>query len=316
MSNTGFRIGQDPNLAFNYTYDPQAVFLGDGVYSIFDTSAKDMLISTLWYEPMMDHLFDSIGYRYSVDEGNLVSTCQANYPDIYFDFDGYMLQLKKEDYVFDTYFNNTIDEYCQLRFRPIDAPFNIIGMPAMNGYYIQYNYGNDTSLKVSKHNSSGKSAIQERTTPFMRSSGLDYATQNVAGGDKIAFWISFILALGFYVIWAIASHEVVIVIEAQSYMVWALIMIGGFLLDYVTFLFMEWILLLILLPGDNVEDVDEAWNAIARVKATHMTFAGIGSFCAYKLKSWRDAAKARGAKGGEKKLETAPIEEYTNNSLE
>ena len=91
VSNTGFRIGMDNNRAFNYTYDPQAVFLGEGVYSIFDTSVKDMLISTLWFEPMMDHLFDSIGQRYSVDQGNLVSTCKANYPDIYMDFEGQML---------------------------------------------------------------------------------------------------------------------------------------------------------------------------------------------------------------------------------
>ena len=60
---------------------------------------------------------------------------------------------------------------------------------------------------------------------------------------------------------------------------------------------------------DNVEDVEKASEAIAGVKATHLTIASIISFCAYKLKSWRDAAKARGAKGGEKKLETAPIEE-------
>lgn len=129
-----------------------------------------------------------------------------------------------------------------------------------------------------------------------------------------------ILVLILYIIWGVVSYDVVIVVEGQSYMVLALIMVGGFLLDYVIFIISEWFLLLILMPGDNVEDVSEAYDAIGRVKATHLTFASIGSYAAYKLKSWRDAQFARGArtaKGASKKLETAPIEEeYANNALE
>ena len=70
------------------------MFVGKGVYSILDTAAKDMLISTLWFEPMMNKLFDSVNMRYAVSDGTVVADCKAQYPSIYFDFDGYMLEIK------------------------------------------------------------------------------------------------------------------------------------------------------------------------------------------------------------------------------
>ena len=165
LSNTGFRIGESEDLAFNYTSDPQAVFVGKGVYSILDTAAKDMLISTLWFEPMMDKLFESVGIRYAVSNGTVVADCKAQYPSVYFDFDGYMLQVKPQDYKFDTFFNNTVNEYCQFRFRPIDAPFNVIGMPIMFNYYIQYDFSEDAESPVMIHpdSSDRKPPIEKRT---------------------------------------------------------------------------------------------------------------------------------------------------------
>lgn len=49
--------------------------------------------------------------------------------------DGYWLQVKVEDYILEL--DGTI---CQLKIRPLNAPFNVFGMPAYIGYYVTHNW--------------------------------------------------------------------------------------------------------------------------------------------------------------------------------
>jgi len=100
--------------------------------------------------------------------------------------------------------------------------------------------------------------------------------------------------------------------------IYALVMVGGLCLDAVLSLIVHFILLAILMPGNNVEDVAEPHDAIARVKATHMTMASIGAYAAYYLKTKRDAALKKKAAKVAVKEETSVVEEveYSNNSLE
>jgi hypothetical protein len=76
--------------------------LNDGLYSIFDTGASDIYLSTLWFESFMLQLFDTIGSNafYLMDGDTVVSdSCTYNFPDIYFLINGYWLEVSAEDYV-------------------------------------------------------------------------------------------------------------------------------------------------------------------------------------------------------------------------
>ena len=63
--------------------------------------------------------------------------------------DGYWLQVRPEDYIKETSEGN-----CQLKIRPIDAPFNIMGMPAYIGYYVTHKWGNQAYMTWAPHSES------------------------------------------------------------------------------------------------------------------------------------------------------------------
>lgn len=109
------------------------------VYTILDTGASDIFISTLFFDSFVDELFKSVVANYRVKNGTVLATCQRSYPNIYFLLQGLLVQIPAEDYMVDD--SEAQDgQVCRFKFRPIDAPFNILGMPAFLGYYVTFDW--------------------------------------------------------------------------------------------------------------------------------------------------------------------------------
>ena len=75
--------------------------MGGGVYTIFDTAAADVYISILWYESLIEKLFEIVGTPYEIRDGATYASCTANYPNLYFMLDGHWLQIPPVDYLVD-----------------------------------------------------------------------------------------------------------------------------------------------------------------------------------------------------------------------
>ena len=127
----------------------------NGIYSIFDTGSSNIMLSVLWYESFVEKLFWSMGdTEYSIQDGVATATCAADYPDLYFLLNRNWLQVRKEDYLTEEGSN-----LCSLNIRPIEAPFNILGMPAYIGYYISHDWEKGT-MSFAPHGDSRNVALQ------------------------------------------------------------------------------------------------------------------------------------------------------------
>ena len=101
LPNQGIRFGESFSDSYTYTQDDQVVWMRDGVYSIFDTAASEIYISILWYESLIEKLFEKATTTYETKNGATYASCTANYPNLYFMLDGYWLQIPPEDYLVD-----------------------------------------------------------------------------------------------------------------------------------------------------------------------------------------------------------------------
>lgn len=55
LSTSGMRFGEDSSEAWSFdTSNSQAVYIKDGIYTIFDTGATDLLISDLWFQSFLE----------------------------------------------------------------------------------------------------------------------------------------------------------------------------------------------------------------------------------------------------------------------
>ena len=87
----------------------------------------------LWFESFIQQLFASAGGpSYVIEEGTVKFSCKAKMPDLYFMIQGYWMKVPARDLI------KTGGSLCSLRIRPIDAPFNIMGLPAYKDYYINH----------------------------------------------------------------------------------------------------------------------------------------------------------------------------------
>lgn len=141
LPNEGIRIGENESSLFGYPKEEQTVTVNsdNDVYTILDTGASDIYISSLFYKSFVDKLFKSVVADYRVEGGTLLSTCQRSYPNIYFMLQGLLIQIPPEDYMVDDSEDQN-GQVCRFKFRPIDAPFNILGMPAFLGYYVTFDW--------------------------------------------------------------------------------------------------------------------------------------------------------------------------------
>ena len=74
--------------------------------------------------------------EYKAENGRVSSKC-SSFKNIYFLMGTQWLMVPPEDYYF------KVGSKCEFRFKGIDAPFNILGMPVFRDYYVTHNYGGD-----------------------------------------------------------------------------------------------------------------------------------------------------------------------------
>ena len=132
-------------------------------------------------------------------DGRAVASCSASYPDIHFMIDGYWLQVQPEDYLREL---NANDGACELKIKPIDAPFNVMGMPAFIGYYVTHSWGADQAAYMawSPHPDSTKVPLQPGAVPTQEFR-ITYASEDVENGRFWAITIASIFCLLALVAW-------------------------------------------------------------------------------------------------------------------
>ena len=86
--------------------------------------------------------------------------CSANFPALYFSIEGNFLEIPADDYIDDISVaqNKTL---CNLKIKSINAPFNIMGLPAFEGYYVTHKMGDDgDSMTFVPHKDSSRSELK------------------------------------------------------------------------------------------------------------------------------------------------------------
>lgn len=137
VSNGGVRFGEDDTKAFSYErVEDTGAWVDDGIYTILDTGASDMYMSILWFDSFVREFYAAVGIPFEVVEGAAYAACAANYPNLYFQVNQAWIQVPSEDYLVE----DDAGTQCRLRVVPIDAPFNIFGMPAFLDYYVTHNW--------------------------------------------------------------------------------------------------------------------------------------------------------------------------------
>ena len=86
--------------------------------------------------------------------------CNANFPDLYFSIEDNFLEIPADDYIVDI--SAAQDKtLCNLRIKSIDAPFNIMGLPAFEGYYVTHAMGaGGDSMTFVPHKDSSRSELK------------------------------------------------------------------------------------------------------------------------------------------------------------
>ena len=191
LSAGGIRIGESQSREYGFTPDEQAIYMKDGgVYTIFDTAAKDIMISDLWYESFVAAFMEASGVKdFSNTNGQLLAKCTSNFPNLYFLVNGHWLVVLPEHYKVETSGNNM----CRLRFSGIDAGFNIYGLPIFVDYYVSHHWiveekeseQDKSGFITSNSTSSGNSAEDAMAAMFEEI--IANLTAQVADCDKDTF---------------------------------------------------------------------------------------------------------------------------------
>jgi len=282
--------------------------INNGIYSIWDTGSSDIFLSILWYETFVEQLYGVMGIDYEVQDGTARAACATNYPDLWFMHNGYWQQIKPQDYV-----REESASVCALKIRPIDAPFNIMGMPAYIGYYIQHNWESGY-MTFAPHTDSSNSVLVEATSYPVKEFRVKYQSENTPNGDVWAFAISFFIALvatAFYgyVVYAVWSEGATFTSDAEAVGYAA----AGFVAIFIGFFILRWLLMLFLMPGNVIQEIPDDEEAIRQVKATHMGVLGFLSYFFYKLCGKKNQMQKKTAEKETKKAEeTAEIDELIN----
>ena len=304
------RFGTRKDHAFTFGNIDEGSQINNGIYTIWDTGSSDIMLSILWYESFVEQLYGVMGIEYEIQDGVSRAACATNYPDLWFMHNGYWMQVKPKDYI-----REESASVCSLKIKPIDAPFNIMGMPAYIGYYIQHNWGESSYMTFAPHTDSTNAVLEESTAFPTKELRIKYESENTPNGDVWAFAIAFFIALcsvGFwgYVVYVLWAEGATYSSDAEA-VGWAA---GGFFAIFIGFFILRFILLLFLMPGNNIQEVPTEDEAIQRVNATHMSMLGYLSFFFYKLCGLKKRAQKKTAeKRTSKAEETAEIDELINS---
>ena len=103
------------------------------LYSIFDTGASSLMIGQMYYDSLITKIMEKVpDVKWSYQKDYRVRTeCSADYPSIFFMFDGNWLEVSPHDYIFE----QEDGETCILLIMPVETPMNMLGMPIFLDYY-------------------------------------------------------------------------------------------------------------------------------------------------------------------------------------
>ena len=131
--------------------------------------------------------------------GLVYSSCKVDFPDLYFEVDGWGLQVSASDYVEDVSVDGD-KSLCLIHIESLDAPFNILGLPIFQEYYVTHDYRNGT-MDFAPHSASKKSAIKKAVSYETAFFSLTTATENTPNGELWAAAIAALLVIGGIAFW-------------------------------------------------------------------------------------------------------------------
>jgi len=177
---------------------------------------------------------------------------------------------------------------CNILFRGIDAPFNIVGLPLFIDYYVTHNLGTNTtkaSMTFSKNGRDVKSApsmVSDESAIIEKSFNVQLASED----DPDAGITAFLIAVGVTILvitiitWVAISQFTENKMEAW---VMGLVILGGVVAACIIGVIVFFLMLDSLTPGESYETVTDGEKAITKVYASRVTILGLVSFAAYKI---------------------------------
>lgn len=168
-------------------------------------------------------------------------------------------------------------------------------------------------MSIAPHTDSQNVGLKAATSYPVKELGIKYATTNTKYGVEIAVFTSFFLAfsaVGFWTFLIYYSWESGDVFNSDAEAIG--FVAAGYVAIFISFFVVRFILLLILMPGNNVQDVPDEQDSIASVKATRITALGFISIFFYKLfGKKRELQQKRSAAPAQKKT-AEEIDELIN----
>jgi len=259
----------------------------------------------LWFDSVMEQLFSRVGIDYTIENGSAQFTCNStNFPDLYFSIEENYLEIPADDYVVDISAAQD-GSLCSLKIKSINAPFNIMGLPAFEGYYVTHKMSSDgDSMSFVPHKDSVRAELKANYVdgPSERSFKTKMESENTEGAAFIAVLVATIVLFAILGVTAFIAYNLSSENSAdgQTIGIWVG---GGCLTAIISFVLIRLILLAILQPGNVVWSVEPADQAIKQVSATNVGIFGLVSYTLYKL-------------FGRKKVEKKEVAEETSAETE
>lgn len=191
----GIQIGNSAKNSYGFAPSlegDRGEFIGSSIYSIFDFNSPDIYLSTLWMTSFLETLMGAASVdNYEVRDGTVYCDCSSNFPDLFFNVEGFNLKVNVDDYLVDI--SAALDRTaCKLRIRPIDAGFHVLGRPLYLGYYVTHNW-EDVSMSFGNFNSD-KDLVTEAPMPEKQFT-VELATEDVENGELWALVASSAIVL-------------------------------------------------------------------------------------------------------------------------
>lgn len=148
-------------LKWENSNDYKQTIKNNGIYSVVDTGSTAMMISSIYFESLIENIVAAVpGVKWSFQQGAVFTECDAKYPKLYFLMDGKWIEVDPQDYVVP---NPDAPSECILFILPVNMPINIFGMPLFVDYYTIHDPETGT-IDYAPHTSSTKTTLL--TTPL------------------------------------------------------------------------------------------------------------------------------------------------------
>ena len=164
------------------------------IYSIFDTGSSSLMISSIYYDSLIEKIFEKVpDTSYSYGKNSVITTeCDASYPSLFFMFDGSWIEVSPEHYLF----QKEDGEECTVLIMPVESPTIMLGMPLFIDYYTVFNPESAT-ISFAPHKDSEKESLVSGPVP-PKSQYLEALTElPISPGQLNWMWfaISWVLTL-------------------------------------------------------------------------------------------------------------------------